>query len=71
MQRTEQTAREICILDLKAKGVPECEIPELVDRFWPVLANEIRAGVVDGIWPFTAEQIESLDAEYRQLLESR
>ncbi|MCS0493467.1 hypothetical protein [Ancylobacter mangrovi] len=69
MQRTEQTAREICLLDLKAKGFDDQEASDLVDRFWPVLANEIREGIIDGAWPFSAKEIEVLSEEYRNLLE--
>ncbi|QIB32379.1 hypothetical protein G3A50_00655 [Ancylobacter pratisalsi] len=70
MQRIEQMAREICLLDLKAKGIEEPRANELADRFWPVLANEIREGLLDGTWPFTAAEIDSLAREYQQILAS-
>ncbi|WP_246564461.1 hypothetical protein [Ancylobacter sonchi] len=45
------------------------QIAQRVDRFWPVVANEIRQGVVlVGEWPFSAEEIEELSAEYRTLM---
>lgn len=69
VQRIEQMAREICLLDLKAKGIEQSNASELVDRFWPVLANEIREGVQDGQWPFNADEIDSLTVEYQRILE--
>lgn len=71
MRETEQTARRICALDLRAKGIAEKDIPALVDRFWPVLANEIRQGIVVGEWPFQATDIEQLTQEYQGLLDRR
>lgn len=71
MQKTEQTARAICALDLRARGVKDDEVPALVDRFWPVLANEIRQGIVVGNWPFSAAEIDALTQEYRRLLKQR
>ncbi|MBS9478912.1 hypothetical protein [Ancylobacter radicis] len=71
MKRTEQTAREMCALDLRARGIAEDKLPDLVERFWPVLANEIRQGIVDGAWPFEVTQIETLSAEYRAVLGER
>ncbi|GAB4072576.1 hypothetical protein GCM10028812_50860 [Ancylobacter sonchi] len=65
----EQTARRICTLDLQGKGFLPDQIAQRVDRFWPVVANEIRQGVVlVGEWPFSAEEIEELSAEYRTLM---
>lgn len=69
MQQTEQTARRICELDLRAKGFDEQELPLLVERFWPVLANEIRQGIISGEWPFDAAHIASLTREYQILLD--
>lgn len=64
----EQTARQICALDLEAKGFSRDLIPDLTDRFWPVVANEIRRGVtIIGEWPFRIEEIESLAAEFQAL----
>jgi len=71
MRQTEQTAREICALDLRTKAIPEDEIPMLVDRYWPVLANEIRQGIMVSAWPFAAEEIDRLTREYRELLDRR
>lgn len=71
MRETEQMARRICALDLRAKGIAERDIPALVDRFWPVLANEIRQGIVVGEWPFQATDIEQLTQEYQGLLDRR
>lgn len=71
MKNTEETARELCAIDLRQQGIAEERIPELVERFWPVLANEIRQGIVDGVWPFSPEQIEALSSEYRLLLDGR
>ena len=71
MRETEQTARRICALDLRAKGIAEKDIPALVERFWPVLANEIRQGIVVGEWPFQATDIEQLTQEYQGLLDRR
>ncbi len=68
LKRTEQTARAMCALDLRARGVAEEKLPALVERFWPVLANEIRQGIVDGEWPFEAAYIEALSSEYRKVL---
>lgn len=68
MKRTEQTAREMCAIDLRTRGVAEASIPGFVERFWPVLANEIRQGIVDGEWPFEATYIDELSAEYRRVL---
>lgn len=71
MRQTEETARRICALDLRASGIADSEVPALVERFWPVLANEIRQGVVVGDWPFAAEEITRLTQEYRALMERR
>lgn len=71
MRQIEETARRICALDLRGKRIPEDDIPILVDRFWPVLANEIRQGVVVGEWPFEADDIQQLTEEYRGLLARR
>ncbi|WAC28336.1 hypothetical protein [Ancylobacter sp. SL191] len=71
MHKTEETARAICALDLRARGVSDAEVPALVDRFWPVLANEIRQGIVEGSWPFSAQDIEALTQDYRRLLKAR
>ncbi|MDR6954876.1 hypothetical protein J2X65_004252 [Ancylobacter sp. 3268] len=68
MKSLEQTARRICSLDLLEKGFLPEHIAAYVDRFWPVVANEVRQGIVlIGEWPFTAEEIEELAAEYRTL----
>lgn len=71
MRQTEETARAICALDLKAKGFRDAEIPRLVDRFWPVLANEIRQGILVEGWPFVADEIMALTREYEALLGRR
>ena len=71
MQETEQTARALCGMDLRSAGVPESAIPALVERFWPVTANEIRQGVLVGTWPFSAEDIERLGRELRARLKQR
>ena len=68
MKTTEDTARELCAIDLRSRRINEADIPALVDRFWPVLANEIRQGIVDGVWPFSAEEIETITIEYRELI---
>ncbi|MDF2813429.1 MAG: hypothetical protein K0S56_4460 [Microvirga sp.] len=68
MKKTEETARELCRLDLLGMGLPENEAQPLVERFWPVLANEIRQGIVMGEWPFTEAEIQSLTQEYQTLL---
>ncbi|MDF2620908.1 MAG: hypothetical protein K0S00_3567 [Xanthobacteraceae bacterium] len=71
MRQTEETARRICALDLRARGIAEKDIAALVERFWPVLANEIRQGIVVGEWPFHATDIEQLTQEYQDLLGRR
>ncbi|MDR6952385.1 hypothetical protein J2X65_001740 [Ancylobacter sp. 3268] len=68
MRNLEINARRLCAIDVAAMGYPREEAAALVDRFWPVIANEIRGGVVlQGEWPFTAEEIAKLDADYRAL----
>ncbi len=67
MKDTETMARELCACDLR-HVVEDARIPELVQRYWPVLANEIRQGVTDGEWPYSAEEIDALTAEYRTVL---
>ncbi|TCK19809.1 hypothetical protein EV667_4274 [Ancylobacter aquaticus] len=69
MKRTEETARELCAIDLRQQGIGEERIPELMERFWPVLANEIRQGIVDGEWSFSPGHIEAFSSEYRLLLD--
>ena len=71
MRQTEQTARDICALDLRTRGIPDKSIAALVDRFWPVLANEIRQGIAVDVWPFKADDIERLTREYRKFLGER
>ncbi|MDR6953768.1 hypothetical protein J2X65_003131 [Ancylobacter sp. 3268] len=69
MQRLEQTARAICALDLVSAGVPQEDISSMVDRLWPVVANETRDSVtVIGVWPFTVEEIAKLTEEYRAIV---
>ena len=69
MQRLEQTARAICALDLSMARVAQVEIPRMVDRFWPVIANEARDRVpVIGQWPFTVEEIAKLSEEYHAII---
>ncbi|GLK82721.1 hypothetical protein [Ancylobacter defluvii] len=69
MKALEQAARRICALDLAAAGADADEIPAMVDRYWPVVANEAREGVVViGEWPFTVEEIAALTAEYEKLV---
>ncbi|MBS7544324.1 hypothetical protein [Ancylobacter oerskovii] len=68
MKTLEQTARRMCGLDLHQRGFPLDEAESLADRFWPVVANEIRQGVtLVGEWPFTVEEINVLTAEYQAL----
>lgn len=44
----EAMAREICARDFERGGKHAAEeIPSLVDRFWPVVAALIEAGLVD------------------------
>lgn len=71
MKLSEDTARQLCAIDLRQRGIDEDRIPDLVERFWPVLANEIRQGIADGVWRFSPEQIEALSSEYRQFLDGR
>lgn len=68
MQQTEKTARELCAIDLKHQGFSEDRIPALVDKFWPVIANEIRQGIADGEWTFSADYLGALTEEYRALV---
>ncbi|WP_428031812.1 hypothetical protein [Ancylobacter sp.] len=68
MKHTEDTARQLCAIDLRQRGIDEERIPELVERFWPVLANEIRQGIADDPWPYAVDEINSLSVEYRTLL---
>ncbi len=60
-------ARSICA----PEASPRRTFPALVERFWPVLANEIRQGIVVGEWPFHATDIEQLTQEYQGLLGRR
>lgn len=69
MEKTEKTARDLCRLDLLGIGLPEDEAPIFVEEFWPVLANEIRQGIVDGEWPFSEAEIHDLTKAYQSLLE--
>lgn len=71
MQKTEQTARQICALDLRARGVRDEDVPALVERYWPVVANEIRQGITAGEWPFDPATVASLSKEYRALTARR
>ena len=68
MRNLEINARRLCAIDLAAMGYSKEEAAALVDRFWPVIANEIRGGVVVvGEWPFTAQEIAKLEVDYREL----
>ena len=55
-------------MDLRQRGIRDARIPELVERFWPVVANEIRQGIFDSEGTLTAEDIATLTREYRALL---
>lgn len=68
VKHTEDTARQLCAIDLRHRGIDEDRIPHLVERFWAVLANEIRQGIADGTWPYPVDKIEALSVEYRALL---
>lgn len=71
MKRTEEVARRMCAIDLRTHGVEADRIPAIVERFWPVLANEIRGGINVGEWPFTADEIHALAEEYRRMTQTR
>ncbi len=45
----EPIARAVCEQELRSMpgGVVETELPALLDRFWPVIAAEISAGLRD------------------------
>ena len=68
MKQIEETARQLCAIDMRERGIEEARIPELVERFWPVLSNEIREGIVDDQWNIGRAAIEALAAEYQRLL---
>ena len=55
-------------MDLRQRGIRDARIPELVERFWPVVANEIRQGIFDSEGTLSAEDIATLTREYRALL---
>ena len=62
----EERARAQCTLDAKVCGVPEAQIPALVDRLWPVVAREMM-GVLD---PQTLPELADVaqrEAEYREM----
>lgn len=48
-ENIEAIARAICERELRSMpdGVAEAELPALLDRFWPVIAAEISAGLRD------------------------
>ncbi|MDR6954099.1 hypothetical protein J2X65_003467 [Ancylobacter sp. 3268] len=68
MRNLEINARRLCTIDLMERGYSREEAAKLVDRFWPVTANEIRGGlVIQGEWPFSPDEIAKLEADYRAL----
>ncbi|GLK82775.1 hypothetical protein [Ancylobacter defluvii] len=69
MQRLGELARTICALGLASSGVPREDIPAMVERFWPVVANEAHDSVtVIGVWPFTDDEIAMLAEDYRAIV---
>ncbi|MCS0501400.1 hypothetical protein [Ancylobacter mangrovi] len=59
----------MCAVDLQRVGYSGEELQGLVDTYWPVLAAEIYQGqTIEGDWPFTLEEIESLTQRYRRLV---
>ncbi|ADH88844.1 hypothetical protein Snov_1534 [Ancylobacter novellus DSM 506] len=62
----EERARAQCALDAQIYGVPEAQIPALVERLWPVVAREMM-GVLDPETLPEPTDVAQREAEYRQL----
>jgi len=62
----EERARAQCALDAQICGVPEAQIPALVERLWPVVAREMM-GVLDPQTLPEPADVAQREAEYRQL----
>lgn len=62
----EDRARAQCALDAQMCGVPEAQIPALVDRLWPVVAREMM-GVLDPQTLPEPADVAQREAEYQQL----
>jgi len=44
----EAAARTLCESQLRSWGISESNIRKGVDRYWPCVAAEIEAGIIDG-----------------------
>lgn len=62
----EERARAQCALDAQICGVPEAQIPALVERLWPVVAREMM-GVLDPQTLSEPADVAQREVEYQQL----
>lgn len=65
-QNTELRARALCTVDLLAAERRPPDLSAAVDRYWPVVAREIEAGICDDGLP-PPDDMERRAEEYRQL----
>ncbi|MCS0497885.1 hypothetical protein NVS89_22600 [Ancylobacter sp. MQZ15Z-1] len=67
-EHSESRARIICAMDARLIGLREEDVAAFVERFWPVVANEINGGLLDLEEEVDADRIaelRSLMQEYR------
>ncbi len=66
-KNTESRARAQCALDLQSAIRRPEDIVAAVERYWPVVAREIEAGIRDDDLP-PLEDLDRLTEEYRRLI---
>ncbi|WGD30127.1 hypothetical protein AncyloWKF20_20640 [Ancylobacter sp. WKF20] len=66
-QNTELRARALCAVDLLAAERRPADLVAAVERYWPVVAREIEAGICDAGLP-PPEDMERRAEEYRRLI---
>lgn len=68
----EPVARAVCERDVRSwPSVAEAEIPGLVDRFWPVVASKIVAGLITDDGRFMPHPVEAGILAWERWLDDR
>ncbi|MBS9475535.1 hypothetical protein KIP89_00230 [Ancylobacter sp. VKM B-3255] len=68
-KNTESRARAQCAVDLRASQRRPADLMAAIERYWPVVAREIEAGIADGDLP-PVEDMERRAEEYGRLIRS-
>lgn len=66
-KNTETRARAQCAVDLQSSPRRPSDIVAAIERYWPVVAREIEAGIRDDDLP-PLDDLERRAEEYRRLI---